>query len=143
MKIQWTAFILIISSFFVGCGIEVSTTPERVGNYASYEIYRMDPGFDLSPESGELIDSGCISLDADNTSITTILTDDLYDDQLTFEYSLIGSDLEYGFTANSYDREMRSTSKYYFMDSLGQREVSLDFAGDIFVAVVEGNHCPY
>ncbi len=137
------AALLMISFLMISCGVSVSSETVREGNYATYEIYKLDTSISLETEHGEIVDYGCISLDSDSASITSIFTDDPYDDKLTFEYSLVDGELEYGFTINDYDREMRTTSKYTFIDSYGSREVTKEMNGEIFIAVVSGNTCLY
>ena len=135
--------LLITSVFMISCGVSISSETVREGNYATYEIYKLDTSLSFSTDHGEIVDYGCISLDSDSASITSIFTDDPYDDKLTFEYTLVGGELEYGFTVNDYDREMRTTSKYTFIDDYGSREVTKEMNGEVFVAVVSGNTCLY
>ena len=137
------AALLITTVFMISCGVTISSESIREGNYATYEIYKLDTSISLSTDHGEIVDYGCIALDSDSASITSIFTDDPFDDTLTFEYTLAGGELEYGFTVNDYDREMRTTSKYTFIDDYGTREVTKEMNGDVFVAVVSGNSCNY
>ena len=137
------ALLSLTAMIMTSCGVSISTESTLEGNYASYEVYKVDSYGDT--EVRDRIDEGCIFLDSENSSsITSIYSTNPEDgDYLSFEYSLAGSDLEYGFTFNSFEKESVSITKSLLYSQHQSPEISAYVNGQEFIAVVDGGGCKY